>query len=307
MTYLQFFAYFAVLLAAALLIIRTMALWGHQWPITVLLCVVELASFALNINAITKIEALWGTIPPLSGSCLFVNTYDVRSSILGILLADLILLTVMLVGVLRRKSQSSLWTLLLKQGIVSIALATTIGIPPVTLNFLNLNGAMNMMLHFPCFIAWVVAITSLYRQLELHKAGPEERHAFGTSYLDTTEQTMFNITPIPCKQELHSPENMILRPNRLGDTPVDRPSFQYSHAPQNSIQSVRRIPTPVLAQQGPRHSVHEIRPLPAIHGVPDSPELDQKDPGLENYTYPPASATSTYGDDTTAVARSPTS
>ncbi|KZV65405.1 hypothetical protein PENSPDRAFT_131491 [Peniophora sp. CONT] len=299
-----FFGYFSVLLAAVLLIIRTIALWGHQWPITVFLVSIEVASFGLNINAIAKIEAIWGNVPPLTGTCLFINTYDVRSSILGILVSDLILLSVMLAGVLRRKSQSSLWSLLLRQGVVSIALATIIGIPPVTLNFLNLNGAMNMMLHFPSFIAWVVAITGLYRQLELHHAGPEERHAFGTSYLDTAEQTMFNSAPLPSKQAPPLPENMILRPNRLGD-PAERPSFQYSHVPNQSLQSTPRVPAPTLNNRGQRPSVHEIRPLPTVGPTPESPELDQKDPELETYTYPPMSANSTYGDDTTAAARSP--
>ncbi|KZV65406.1 hypothetical protein PENSPDRAFT_737731 [Peniophora sp. CONT] len=297
----MFFTFLGVMLAACLLIIRTIAVWGHRWPITLFLCSVEVVSFALNVNAITKLEALWGTVPPLSGTCLFNNTYEVRSSVLGILLSDLILLSVMLAGVLRHKSQSSFWSLLLRQGIVSIALATVIGIPPVTLNFLNLNGAMNMMLHFPSFIAWVVAVTSLYRQLELHHAGPGERFAFGTSYLETAEQTMFNITPLPPKDAPLSPAKMILRPNRLGDIESARPSFQHSHEPQQSLPITPRVPAPVLNHRGQQPSMHGIRPLPVVGPAPD---LDQKDPGLETGIHPPLSATSTYGDDTTAVAGS---
>jgi len=92
-----------------------------------------------------------------------------KVSIITMFITDFILLVVMLVGLLRMgvlgPDTFALGSLLWKQGLIWLLLATTVEVLPVVFISLNLNDAFNEMFLMPSLVTMSIAATRMYRSL----------------------------------------------------------------------------------------------------------------------------------------------
>jgi len=106
------------------------------------------------------------------------NIESTRPSIIATLATDIVLLITMLAGLLHIRllggGRFGLASLLWKQGVIWLLLATIAEVPPVVLMCLNLNDPLNVMFQFPSFIAMSIAGTRMHRALADFGLGSSE-------------------------------------------------------------------------------------------------------------------------------------
>ncbi|KAH9018566.1 hypothetical protein EDB85DRAFT_1897111 [Lactarius pseudohatsudake] len=138
--------YPAFALNSLLILLRTIAIWERKLIISVALTAVWLTNVAFLIHGITLAEGVW---LPLQNACFVANSQKAKLNVLVSTITDLVLLLAMIIGVLRLESDSSIWRMLYRHGIVWIVLATIGLVPPTIFLFLNLNEPMNLMFQTP--------------------------------------------------------------------------------------------------------------------------------------------------------------
>ncbi|KAI0063375.1 hypothetical protein BV25DRAFT_1915285 [Artomyces pyxidatus] len=162
LTTLLVFSYLGFALDSLLIVSRSVAIWKHRTDVAILLFGVWMTNVAFLIYGITQVDADWD---PESDACAILRTSRNRANVLATLLTDVVLLVVMFVGILQMPSDTSLWKLLHRHGIVWIALATIAEVPPTTFLFLNLNDAMNLMFQTPALVVMTIGATRIFRSL----------------------------------------------------------------------------------------------------------------------------------------------
>ncbi|KAH8978880.1 hypothetical protein EDB86DRAFT_3089888 [Lactarius hatsudake] len=148
--------YPAFALNSLLILLRTIAIWERKLIISVALTAVWLTNVAFLIHGITLADSVW---LPLQNACFVVDSQKSKLNVLVSTITDLVLLLAMIIGVLRLESDSSIWRMLYRHGIVWIVLATIGLVPPTIFLFLNLNcdaspdlEPMNLMFQTPALV-----------------------------------------------------------------------------------------------------------------------------------------------------------
>lgn len=159
MTFL--FACLSFLFASSLVILRVHTLWEYNRTvvgITFALLLANTGSFIYNA-AISR--GRWA-----GDMCQIDHLVDTRASILSTFTADLILLALKLVGILRWKEarqKVGTWRLLYSEGLTWVVVFTLANVPPVVFIILNLNDPMNRMFIVPGMIVMSIGAVRMHR------------------------------------------------------------------------------------------------------------------------------------------------
>ncbi|KAI0064418.1 hypothetical protein BV25DRAFT_1914609 [Artomyces pyxidatus] len=134
------FAYTAFSLASLLIVLRLIAIWNRNVPISLLAVGVWLVNLAFLLRSVIVARSEWDND---SGGCQISDTDDSRINVTVTLITDTVLLTIMIVG-LRRQRDHELGRMLFNQGVLWLCLATISEVPPVVFLWLNLNDPLNI-------------------------------------------------------------------------------------------------------------------------------------------------------------------
>ncbi|VDB92330.1 unnamed protein product [Peniophora sp. CBMAI 1063] len=166
------FAYLAIGAASVLIALRVVAIWEHRKPIKILSYAMIGASFALNMRDASLVRARYDSN---IDACTAVSTYKFLPNGIGILVTDVILVSLMLVGLLRMEEarHSGIVRFLYRQGLVWFTLVVIAEVPTVVLVALNLNDTLTIMLHPFEVSALCICATRLYRSLTDYEHKPD--------------------------------------------------------------------------------------------------------------------------------------
>ncbi|KAF8491205.1 hypothetical protein F5888DRAFT_1807608 [Russula emetica] len=127
-----------------------------------------LQTFRNPILMLTQIQ-MRSSWDPILQECMVLNTEKNKSSVIGALISDIVLLLIVLIGLLRLLHGGggtfALGRLLWKQGVIWLLIATVAEVPPAVFVILNLNASLNLMFQLPSLIAMAIAATRIYRNL----------------------------------------------------------------------------------------------------------------------------------------------
>ncbi|KAH9051921.1 hypothetical protein EDB87DRAFT_628354 [Lactarius vividus] len=153
--------------ASLIIVLRIIAIWDRNIIVSSIAISTLLAGLGLNIRTLTKIES---TYDSAFEACLVLKTDSALVGAAAILAADIILLMIMLIGLLRHAHGSSIgiWNLLYKQCIIWIILAAVVEVPPLVFYILDLNDAWNQMFSSGAVAFLSVCAARMYRSLSKH-------------------------------------------------------------------------------------------------------------------------------------------
>ncbi|KAH9984723.1 hypothetical protein BJV77DRAFT_1071892 [Russula vinacea] len=124
---------------------------------------------ALFLLATIQLRSKWS---PEASACVLTNfdaDHATKYAVLGTLIADIALLLIMLIGLLRMRREGggafAMGRTLWKQGLLWLLLATVGETPSAVLLVLNLNSSLNLITQSPGMIIEIIAATRLYRSL----------------------------------------------------------------------------------------------------------------------------------------------
>ncbi|KAI0255671.1 hypothetical protein BJV78DRAFT_692975 [Lactifluus subvellereus] len=191
------FAYLAFATASILIVLRIFAIWDRNKIVLALATGAWATNISFLIQGIVRLHSSWVSA---QNTCVVLNTESSKPNIIVTLVTDIVLLLIMLAGLLRIRcyggGKSSLWSLLLKHGLIWVLLATIAEVPPTVFIYLNLNDAFNLMFQTPSLITMSIAATRMYRSLaEFGSSNIAE--GFQTSGFTASEIKRVPIAPIP--------------------------------------------------------------------------------------------------------------
>lgn len=156
-------------LSSILIMLRIFAIWERNKVILAISGTVWLVNLGFQLAGIIKIRGVW---VPTTGTCGLVNIESCRFYFLNLLANDVILLLIMLAGLIRLRLRARAFldiaSVLWKQGVIWLLIATAAEIPQVLLLFLNLNDSFDFLFLLPSTITIVIAATRTYRALTLY-------------------------------------------------------------------------------------------------------------------------------------------
>ncbi|KAI0056981.1 hypothetical protein BV25DRAFT_1902914, partial [Artomyces pyxidatus] len=172
-------AYLSLASASFIIVLRIFAIWDRSAAVTALAATVWLASVALNVRSISL---GYSRFAPINDACLNTHTSRALANAIGILVSDVVLLSLMLAGLTRTKNARmyGLWRLLFHQGVAWLALAAIAEIPTVILVSLNLNDVWNLIFQPVELLILVTGATRMYRGLTNYRTVTE--FSTGLSY-----------------------------------------------------------------------------------------------------------------------------
>lgn len=157
------FGYSTLMFASALIALRVTALWEHNRIIVAVAFTSWLANTIIYVYTTVKSRGYW-----TGSECVIQNTSHSRIGVFSTLALDLLLLTLMLVGLLRWKGAlqgGGIFQLLYVQGLTWVLVVTLAEIPPAVFTALNLNDPMNVMFQALGLIIMSLGATRMYRGL----------------------------------------------------------------------------------------------------------------------------------------------
>ncbi|KAF8256866.1 hypothetical protein EI94DRAFT_152497 [Lactarius quietus] len=152
------FAYLAFGGASFLIVLRIIAIWNRNRIVVAIAICAWISNIAFFIYNIARIRAKWA---PALSICEIVNPETTKITIIGVLVADVGLLLVMLVGLLRLRVHGTMFALgqfLWKQGLIWLFLATVSEVPAAVFASLNLNDPFNLMFQTPALIVMTIVV-----------------------------------------------------------------------------------------------------------------------------------------------------
>jgi len=159
-------SYMTFSLASLLIVLRTIAVWQKNRLAIGLAIGVWLINASFLIEGISKLRSQWSNV---QSGCTLPNIDSNKLAISAMLGADISLLLIMLVGLLRLRkrggSKFELGRLLWKQGLIYLVVATTAEVVPVVFLSLDLNVAFNLMFIVSSVVTMSIAATRMYRSL----------------------------------------------------------------------------------------------------------------------------------------------
>jgi len=149
-----------------LIVLRVIAIWNRNKVATAIASSMWVINLGVLFQGISRVHSEWS---PALAMCLELNIESNTLTIVTLLVTDFVLLVSMLVGLLRLRRGSSstfdLGSLLWKQGVIWLALATIADVTPSVIMLINLNDVFNAMFLMPSLITMTLAATRMYRGL----------------------------------------------------------------------------------------------------------------------------------------------
>ncbi|KAH9068455.1 hypothetical protein EDB83DRAFT_2518798 [Lactarius deliciosus] len=134
------FAYSTLLFASALIALRVTALWEYNKIVVAIAFTSWLSNVIIYAYSTAKSRGYW-----VEGECVIQHTFHSITSVFSTLAIDILLLTLMLVGLLRWNIRSGgIFQLMYAQGLAWVLVVALAEIPPAVFVALNLNDPMNM-------------------------------------------------------------------------------------------------------------------------------------------------------------------
>lgn len=171
-------AYTSFACASALIALRVVAIWRHNYVVTGLTIGMWLTNVGFLLYGIITVRSSWS--PELHG-CALENTFQSRDNITVTVATDFAQLIIMLIGLLRsRQTKYGIFKHLYVQGLIWLAAATLGELPSAIFINLNLNDPWNLMFQNLALFTMQICATRMYRALvnynmDVHKYsyGPE--------------------------------------------------------------------------------------------------------------------------------------
>ncbi|KAH9178126.1 hypothetical protein EDB89DRAFT_1146494 [Lactarius sanguifluus] len=155
------FAYLTLLFASALIALRVIALWEYSKIVVAIAFTSWLANVVIYAYSTAKSRGYW-----VEGECVIQHTFRSNISVFSTLASDLLLLTLMLVGLLRWNIRSGgIFQLMYAQGLAWVLVVALAEIPPTVFISLNLNDPMNMMFQGVGLVIMSIGASRIYRGL----------------------------------------------------------------------------------------------------------------------------------------------
>ncbi|KAF8498240.1 hypothetical protein F5888DRAFT_233691 [Russula emetica] len=152
--------------SSLLIVLRIVAIWNREKIITSIAVGVWVTDVAFLINGSVRVRESWSDE---LNTCVLLNPESIKPNIMGSLIADVVLLLIMLIGLLRLPFGAGdalgLERVLWKQGLIWLLIAIVFEIPPTVFIFLDLNEPMSYIFQVPNLIAMTIASTRMYRSL----------------------------------------------------------------------------------------------------------------------------------------------
>jgi len=165
-TFELIFSYLGVATASLLIVFRVFAIWNRDRIVMTISVGVWVVSVSFIIQGIVRLRSVWD---PALQFCTVLNSKSNQLNITVTLIADIILLLIVLIGLLRLRRDGggrfALGRLLWNQGVLWLFLATVAEVPPTVLIALNLNDPLNLMFQLPAMIMLSICATRMYRSL----------------------------------------------------------------------------------------------------------------------------------------------
>ncbi|KAF8498243.1 hypothetical protein F5888DRAFT_233963 [Russula emetica] len=186
--------------ASLLIVLRIMAIWNREKIIILIAMGVWATDVAFLINGSVRIRNSWSHE---LNSCVLLNPDRITPSIMGSLIADVVLLLIMLIGLLRLRFGAgdalSLERVLWKQGLIWLLIAIVFEIPATVFIFLDLNEPMSFIFQIPNVITMTIAATRMYRAL-MDLGSTEILQDSLTDSVHTVSKMRVRSGPIPLSQ-----------------------------------------------------------------------------------------------------------
>ncbi|KAF8264179.1 hypothetical protein EI94DRAFT_1703428 [Lactarius quietus] len=148
-----------------LIVLRIIAIWNrNRIAIAIAICAWS-SNIAFFIHNIVQIHTRWA---PTASICGILNPETTKLTIIGVLIADVGLLLMMLVGLLRLRVHSTMFALgqyLWKQGLIWLCVAIVSEVPPAVFDGLNLNYPFNLMFQTPALVMMTISATRMHHSL----------------------------------------------------------------------------------------------------------------------------------------------
>ncbi|KAI9439923.1 hypothetical protein H4582DRAFT_1560899 [Lactarius indigo] len=144
-----------------LIALRVIALWEHNKIVVAITSTSWFANVIIYVYSTVKAHGNW-----FERECMIQHTYHSNISVFSTLAIDLLLLTLMLIGLLRWKFESGgIFQLMYVQGLVWVLVVVLAEIPPAVFIALNLNDPMNMLFEGVGLIVMSIGASRIYRGL----------------------------------------------------------------------------------------------------------------------------------------------
>ncbi|KAH9967689.1 hypothetical protein BJV74DRAFT_868934 [Russula compacta] len=169
------FAYLGLAAASLLIVLRIVAIWDRNFTPVAIAATIWIINVSFLVHGISQLRGGW---EPIEGICMALNIESTKPNIIVTLITDITLLTVMLLGLLRIRSDGGgrfgLGGLLWRQGVIWILLASIAELPTAVLICLNLNDPLKSLFQFPTLITMSIAATRMHRFLTVFGSGTSE-------------------------------------------------------------------------------------------------------------------------------------
>jgi len=170
-----FFSYTSLATASLLIVLRIIAIWNMNEIVMSIAIGTWVINVALLIQGVARLRATW---VPTELTCVVYNSTENALTLISMAVADIVLLLMMLVGLLRLRyhgcATSGLTHLLWKQGLIWTAVATVAEVPPAVMIVLNLNGPLDIIFQVPAVVTMTIAATRMHRSLVCFTSGSSE-------------------------------------------------------------------------------------------------------------------------------------
>lgn len=173
------FAYLSLLFASGLIVLRIYAFWEFNKIVVAVASAAWVANTASYIYSAATSRGYW------TGSfCAIGHTEHTRISVFSTFITDLILLSLMLIGIMRwgrgtARRTGGILSLLYTQGITWVVVFTLAEVPPVVFITLNLNDPMNLMFLDLGLIIMSFGASRMHRGLSKYPDGVSGKEAGG--------------------------------------------------------------------------------------------------------------------------------
>ncbi|KAI9437897.1 hypothetical protein F5148DRAFT_1294072 [Russula earlei] len=168
---MQFFAYAGFVFASALVVLRIVAIWERNKFVVAITGLTWLTNVGACIRCAITMHSSWD-IP--TQICRVTHVDETKWNILFVFIIDMVLLTLMIIGLLRwdRQRKGDIGNVLFKQGLAWVFAFVLAEVPPVVFIFLNLNNIMDLMFQYTarkiCLAIMTIGATRIHRGLSDH-------------------------------------------------------------------------------------------------------------------------------------------
>ncbi|KAN0111499.1 hypothetical protein V8E52_008522 [Russula decolorans] len=160
-------------LSSLLIMLRIFAIWDRNKIVLAISAIIWLINLGFQLAGIIKIRSVW---VPAQSACVIANIESCKDYYVNLLANDAILLLIMLAGLMRLRLRArafhDLTSILWKQGVIWLVVATAAELPQVLLLLLNLNESLNFLFLLPAMVTTIIAATRTYRSLVIYASTP---------------------------------------------------------------------------------------------------------------------------------------